>query len=259
VDEAVMRDRISRSIQDAGRPVLGFGVVGPPECCIITGLDRAGEVLMGWSFFQDAEDFSPGLDFEPCGYFRKRGWFADTQALILLGERTGPVSSEEVYRRSLQRAIDLIRRPTLDLDGPWPSGLAAFTAWAETIVRNQDLPAGDLACLRQRHLAHSSTVGTVAEGRWYGSLFLKAAAEAIPDLADPLKQAAACFEQEHTLMWQIWGLACGLGFDDEKVRRFAEPSVREQIAPLLCQARDLDHQAADHLEEALGMGPGNSS
>jgi RNA polymerase sigma factor (sigma-70 family) len=259
VDEAVMRDRIRRSIQDAGRPVLGFGVVGPPECCIITGLDRAGEVLMGWSFFQDAEDFSPGLDFEPCGYFRKRGWFADTQALILLGERTGPVSSEEVYRKSLQRAIDLIRRPTLDLDGPWPSGLAAFTAWAETIVRNQDFPAGDLAVLRQRHLAHSSTVGMVAEGRWYGSLFLKAAAEATPGLAGPLQQAAACFEQEHKLMWQIWNLAGGLGFDEEKVLRFAEPSIREQIAPLLYQARALDSQAADHLEEALGKGLGSSS
>ena len=251
VDESVMRKRISQSIRDAGRPVLGFGVVGPPECCIITGLDQAGEVLMGWSFFQDASDFGAGLDFEPCGYFRKRGWFAHTHALVLIGEKQGPVAQEAVYRRSMQRAIDLIRRPTIHLDGPWPSGLAAFTMWAETIVRNEDFPAGDMSMLRQRHLAHTSTVGMVAEGRWYGSLFLKEVAAAIPHLAEPLQEAITCVEREHKLMWQIWGLVGGLGFEDDKVLRFAEPEVREQIVPIIRQARDLDARAADCLEEAL--------
>jgi RNA polymerase sigma factor (sigma-70 family) len=251
VDESVMRQRIIQSLRDARRPVLAFGVVGPPECCIITGVDRAGEVLMGWSFFQESPDFSAGLDFEPCGYFRKRGWFDHTYALVLIGDKRGAVDEEAVYRKSLQRAVDLIRKPSIDLDGPWPSGLAAFDAWAETILRRQDFPSGDIAVLRQRHLAHTSTVGMVAEGRWYGSLFLKTVGQAIPALADPLQRAVACFEQEHDLMWQIWRLAGGLGFDDDKVLKFAEPGVREQIVPIVHQARDLDAQAADCLEKAF--------
>ncbi len=251
IDESVARQRIIESLRDAGRPILGFGIVGPPECCIITGLDQGGEVLVGWSFFQDTPDFSAGLDFEPCGYFRKRGWYPHVHALVLIGDKQGPVAQEVVYRKSIRRAIDLIRTPVLHLDGPWPSGLAAFGSWAETIVRHQDFPADDMAVLRQRHLAHSSTVGMVAEGRWYGSLFLKAVAEAIPGLADPLQQAVACFEQEHGLMWQIWGLAGGLGFEDDKVLRFAQPAIREQMVPIIRQARDLDAQAADYLEKTL--------
>jgi len=254
MNESVMRQRIIQSLRDAGRPVLGFGIVGPPECCIITGLDQGGEALMGWSYFQESPDFSAGLDFEPCGYFRKRGWFTHTHALVLIGNKYGPVNQEVAYHRSIQRAIDLIRRPILHLDGPWPSGQAAFTAWAETILRHQDFPSGDMTVLRQRHLAHTSTVGMVAEGRWYGSLFLKAVKEAFNYLADPLQEAITCFEQEHKLMWQIWGLVGGLGFEDDKVLRFAEPKVREQIAPIIHQARDLDAHAADCLEKALALG-----
>ena len=252
MNESVMRQRIIQSLRDA-RPVLGFGIVGPPECCLITGVDQGGDVLIGWSFFQDSPEFSAGLDFEPCGYFRKRNWYAHTHALVLISHRIGPVNREVAYRRSIQWAIDLIRRPLIELDGQWPSGLAAFTTWAETILRHQDFPSKDMTVLRQRHLAHTSTVGMVAEGRWYGSLFLKAVKEAISSLADPLQEAIACFEQEHKLMWQIWGLVGGLGFEDDKVLRFAEPKVREQIAPILLQARDLDAQAANCLERTIVM------
>jgi RNA polymerase sigma factor (sigma-70 family) len=253
VDESVMRRRMIQALREAGRPILAFGVVGPPECCIITGVDQGGDVLMGWSFFQDSPDFSAGIDFEPCGYFRKRNWFAHTYALVLIGDKCGPVDHDAIYRKSIRRAVDLIRKPTIHLDGLWPSGLSAFAAWAETILRRQDFPSGDMAVLRQRHLAHTSTVGMVAEGRWYGSLFLKTVAEAIPALAHPLQEAVACFEHEHKLMWQIWGLAGGLGFDDDKVLKFAEPAVREQIAPIIRQARDLDAQAASSLDRALAL------
>jgi len=32
---------------DRGIPVLAFPVVGPSDCCIITGYDEGGEVLLG--------------------------------------------------------------------------------------------------------------------------------------------------------------------------------------------------------------------
>jgi len=37
-----------------GIPVLAFGVVGPSDCCIISGYDEGGEVLLGWSTYRDA-------------------------------------------------------------------------------------------------------------------------------------------------------------------------------------------------------------
>ena len=87
-DEPAFRHAIIASIE-AGRPVLGFGVVGPPECCIITGYDEDGDVLTGWSFFQSMPEFANGLEHEANGYFRKRQWFADTLAIVVLDRQGG--------------------------------------------------------------------------------------------------------------------------------------------------------------------------
>ena len=36
-NEGYWRERIVESIRHKRRPVLAFGVVGPPECCLVTG------------------------------------------------------------------------------------------------------------------------------------------------------------------------------------------------------------------------------
>ncbi len=70
-DEAIMRTRIKREVDD-GRPVLAFGVIGPPDCCLITGYDDDGQVLIGWNFFQNDPIFSAGRqDFEERGFDRR--------------------------------------------------------------------------------------------------------------------------------------------------------------------------------------------
>ena len=38
------RRRIKSEV-DNGRPVLAFGVISPPECCLITGYDDDGRFL----------------------------------------------------------------------------------------------------------------------------------------------------------------------------------------------------------------------
>ena len=47
--------RIMDSIE-RGVPVLAHPVVGPSDCCIISGYDQNGEVLLGWSTYQDIPD-----------------------------------------------------------------------------------------------------------------------------------------------------------------------------------------------------------
>jgi len=131
------------------------------------------------------------------------------------------------------------------------NGLAAYAAWADHLLRDDDFPQDDLTVLRQRHMVHDDAVGTVAEGRWYGSLFLARVAEEIPSMAAELLAAASCYASEHDLMWEIWNLVGGIGRSDSQVEKFAEPDVRRQIAPIILQARDRDAEAADHIERAL--------
>ena len=248
--ESRWRARIVESIRDKGRPVLGFGVVGPPECCLITGYDEGGDVLIGWSFFQDFPEFNAGLAFEPSGYFRKRDWFKDTHSALIIGEKIEPPPSGEIYRQALRWALQVVRTPQTTLyGGPRHNGLAAYTAWAEHL--SHEFPAEDMGVLRERYMVHNDAVGSVAEGRMYGACFFRQMADREPVMAEDLLAAAACYEAEHDLMWEIWNLTGGIGFSDEQVRKLAEPSVRRQIVPLVHQARDKDAKAADLIEQAL--------
>ncbi|MBN1764173.1 MAG: sigma-70 family RNA polymerase sigma factor [Sedimentisphaerales bacterium] len=249
--ESLFKKAILENIQQKEHPVIGLGIIGPPECCVITGYDEKGDVLVGWNFFQGMPEHNQGIDFEPSGYFRKRNWYQDTWGLILIGEQTIPAPMPEIYRKSMQWAIDLAQRPTINLGGERQNGLAAYTAWSEALLQDDEFPSDNMDILRQRHMAHDNAAGMVAEGRWYGAQYLKMVVEDEPALAEDLNAALACYEAEHSLIWQIWGLVGGIGRSDEHVKNFADPAIRRQIAPLILQARAQEEKATQHLQHAL--------
>jgi RNA polymerase sigma factor (sigma-70 family) len=249
--EKRFRDNIIESIRDKGHPVIGLGVIGPPECCVITGYDEEGDVLVGWSYFQDIDEFKEGIDFEPSGYFRKRDWFKDTYGIITIDEKLERPAMSDVCRRALACAIELARRPKINLGGERHNGLAAYKAWAETILNDDDFKTDDIAILRERYMAHNNAVGMVAEGRWYGLQFIEQMMEHVPDMADELGKAILCYLAQHDLMWKIWGLVGGYGYSDDKPIKFTEHDIRRQISEIILEAREKEAEAVGHLERAL--------
>jgi hypothetical protein len=261
-NEALFRQRIAESIQ-RGMPVLGYGVIGPPEASIIAGYDEGGDVLIGWSFFQGFPEFNAGVEFESSGQFRKRGWFASTECLLIIGDKKDKLSLKETCRTALQWMRQVVRTPMVrpEPDAPeWyrqrHNGLAAYDAWAEHLLRDEAWPAGDEATLRAHHRIHDDAIGTVAEARWYGSVFLAEMAEHFAagpgklGTTEHVLHAAACYAAEHDLMWKVWELAGGIGNPDA-YRFMADPAVRRAMVEIIRQARDQDAQAADHIERAL--------
>jgi hypothetical protein len=267
-NEALFRARIMDSIQK-GMPALGYGVVGPPEPSIITGYDEGGDVLLGWSFFQGFPTFNAGVEFDsaaesqPMGYFRKRDWFKDTMSLLIIGEQREKPSLEETCRKALEWMLKVTRTPRVRPEPNAPewyqhrhNGLAAYDAWGEHLLRDEEWPADDEAVLRAHHQVHNDAAGTLAEARWYGSLFLAQVVEGFA--AEPGKRgtqaeilhAAACYAAEHDLMWEVWELAGGIN-NPEAYRALADPATRRAIADIIRQARDQDAQAAKHIERAL--------
>jgi hypothetical protein len=253
-NEAFFRQQIIESIQ-AGRPVLAFGPIGPPESAILTGYDEGGDVLIGWSFFQNFPDFNAGVEFEPSGQFRKRDWFnyQPEFSFIVIGQKKPRPPLSETYRQTLEWMLHVTRAPVTF--GDRHNGLAAYTAWAEHLLRDEDFP-NDEAILRQRHDVHNAAVSMVAEARWYGSVFLAQLVEGFAagpgerGMSGEILHAAACYAAEHDLMWEIWELAGGIG-NPEAYRTMADPAVRRAMAGIVRKARDKDAQAADHLERAL--------
>jgi hypothetical protein len=249
--ESQFRKEIIESVRGKDRPVIGLGVIGPPECCIISGYDEDGDVLIGWSYFQGTAEFTAGTDFEPSGYFRKRNWFKDTWAIICIGEKQGKPVLRDIYHKAMRWAIELARKPKINLGGKRHNGLAAYKEWSETILKDEDFTTEDICILRERYIAHDNAVGMVAEGRWYGAQFLKPVAEYEPDIAGEISKAIECYEAEHGLMWKNWELVGGLGHSKDKVKKFAEPSIRRQIAEIILEAREKEAEAVKHLECAL--------
>ncbi len=267
-DEALFRQRIVESIR-RGMPVLGYGIVGPPEPSIITGYDEGGDALLGWSFFQGFPEFSASIEFEPAeeghpaGYFRKRDWFKDAHSLLVIGEKREKPSLEETCRKALEWMLVVARTPMVRPEADAPeryrnrhNGLAAYDAWIAHLLCGEDFPAGDEATLRAHHRIHDDAVGTVAEARWYGSVFLAQLVEGFTagpgkrGTQEDILHAAACYASEHDLMWEIWELAGGIG-NPEAYSKLADSVVRRAMADVILRARDKDAQAAEHIERAL--------
>lgn len=259
---ALFRQRIIESLE-RGMPVLGYGVIGPPETCLITGYDAEDDTLIGWNFFQNMPEFSNGVEYEPTGEFRKRGWYADTFCLLVVGEKKARPELKDVYRAALEWCLKVTRVPMVrpETDAPeWyrgrHNGLAAYSAWAAHLLRDDDIPADNEALLRERHTAHDMAVGHVAEARWYLSQFLIEAAN--PDfhpplsMAEDLYHAAGYYAAEHDLMWKLWNLAGGIG-SPEAYKKFADPAIRREMAAVILEAREKDALAADAIERTLAV------
>lgn len=249
--EEYFRKRIVESIKEQGRPVIANGVVGPPVDCLITGFDEEGDVLIGWSFFQRAKEFSADLEFEASGYFRKRNWFKDTHRLIIIGEKKGRPRSEEIYKDVLEWALKIARTPLVR--GDCHSGLAAYDAWADAILQDEEFTDKKVKELLHRYHVHQDASGMVAEGRWYAYQFLQKVMEDVACPEDEVSQAAQCYDEEHSLMWQLWGLVGGPGASVKKAKMFKDFKVRKKAADIILKAREQDQRAADHLERALKM------
>ncbi len=255
-DEALLRQRIIESLRDKSRPVIAFGIIGPPESCLITGYDEGGDVLIGWNFFQKDPDFGAGVEFEPNGYFRKRDWFSSCEGLIVVGDKREKPKLSNIYREALRWGVEVTRRSEVTAYGHRRyTGLAAYKAWAEYLTRDEDFPADNEAMLREHHQVHDQVVGMVAEARWYGSQFLVGMVDRVDvdvhrDAIEDVLHAAGCYAGEHELMWKLWDLAGGIG-NPEAFRKMADPAVRRQMVPIVLESRDKYAQTADYLERAL--------
>lgn len=247
-NEASLRRLIIESIRDRKNPVLALGVVGPPECSIITGYDDDGDVLIGWSYFQGFPEFAEGLEFESTGEFRKRNWFKDTAGLILIGEKHEAPTTRETLWQVLSWALEVIHTPLIH--GRY-NGLAAYDAWIEELLDDSSFNKDDMTALNEHYFVHYDAVGVVAEGRWYASVYLRQMAKLHPEVADDLTAAADCFEAEHDLMWAVWEFAGGNAMTDVQVMKLAERGVRLRIVPMIRLSAEKDAQAADHMERAL--------
>jgi hypothetical protein len=250
--KSAMLDAIKPSIA-AGRPVLAFGIIGPPECGIVAGYDRDGNVLLGYSYFQD-----PSIQ----GYYERDDWFDRAEfggagiGCIAIGERRARPTERETLPSALEWAIDLARTPRRPGRAAEThlSGLAAYTGWADALEVDADYL--DNAESRQLRAMVHGDQATMLEERNSAARYLRAMADVAPEAAEPLRAAAALYEQVAGEMPGIWRWGYEMG--PEVGQGLLDPGLRRDIARHVRLARDREAQAVDQLElalAALGGGP----
>jgi len=237
-DKKLIMDSIDRGV-----PVLTFGgVINCSECCIISGYDDYGAVLLGYSPFA----YSPPDHDEPAdstGYFRKSNWhdgfFEEANGRILIiGDPTTSLSKEEIIKESLKMAVKLIRG-TASQNADYVTGDAGHTRYAELVVKDTDnwfVLELMIACMNCN----------VYQDKVYVAPFLRQAKEVLKDKADVLEECAKIYDQIAALRREM---STYIADDLSMGERIKDKDVREQYAQRVYQIRDLEKNAAGLFEK----------
>jgi len=256
-DPTQMKELFRKTIVDSinrEHPVIAKGVVGPPECCVITGYDKHGDVLHGWSYYQGVSAYYQGNT--EC-YFTKDKWYENCYGLIVIGQKKPKPPLRQTLQNTLEWAIRLARTPEFLLfpeGNPerFTSGLAAYDAMAEALLRDEDFPAGNLDVLTSRCVPISNDgIPLTSEKRKSATRFLNDIANKGFPGADQLRKAAKAYEQETQILDRTATMAPYTYAPEEERLKLADPKRRRQISRLVLQAKLHEETAVRHLETAL--------
>lgn len=225
--------------------MLAFRVVGPSDCCIITGYDEGGEVLLGWSTYQDIPD-DHNLTHDPSGYFRKPGWHENLGGYILIGAKLERPSRRAIYLDALKWAVQLMRTPKVHHKC---TGLEALRIWAEEMTQEKYFPPGDEDTLGLRYV--STTINlTMLRDHFCAEPFLKQVSEELPDLLPEISRAADCYAEVKHLTTEMLELIND-NFSEKAMKAIKEPDIRQSFANLILDIRDQEEQAITFIESLL--------
>jgi hypothetical protein len=228
-----------------GVPVLAYPLVGPSDCCIITGYDDDGKVLLGWSTYQDIPD-DHNIPHDNTGYFRKPGWHENISGYILIGEKASYPPLRTVYLEAMKWAVYLMRLPGM---GHHVTGLEGLHAWADEMTQAKYFPAGDDAVIGQRYVSAAINM-TMLRDHCQAVLFLHQVVEDVPDFQPELSQAVERYSEVKRLRDSMDNLIAD-NFSGQAMKAIADTEIRRAYAATILRIRDVEEEAIIQIEHFL--------
>ena len=245
---------------DQNIPVIGKGIVGPPECCVITGYAEKGSVLYGRSYFYN----------ESKGYFRKKDWYNECSGMILIGKKTANPNKKEILINSLNHALFLAKTAET---GNKITGLAVFPAIKEFLLNDDNFNTGknneshtsfdDLSLLEKQTndkfdrltlicmALNNDGFSYLMGARYSASGFIKEIIHFFPEAEKELQSAADLFTEEFEILMQGRKKSPGAFTKLENKLRILEKDLRLELAELINKAHECEIKAFDLIGKAL--------
>lgn len=232
---------------DRGRPVIAQGIVGPPECCVVTGYEDGGRTLRGWSYFQASPD----------NYFSTSDWTC--HGIIRIGPKTAAPPARTVLRNALAWGIRLVRERSFEgtlagsvLTPTHTNGLAAYEEMAAALLRDKDFEVeGDDWFTRVAALG-SDGLFLIPFERESAARFLDAQAVSGVPAEEHLRAAAASYRDEAAfLKAEAWPLSPHTQMPMDDQVKIKDRSRREKLSKIVLEARDREERAVAGMEKAL--------
>ncbi|MCL1888807.1 MAG: RNA polymerase subunit sigma-24 [Kiritimatiellaeota bacterium] len=221
---------------DAGRPVISLGIIGPPETCVITGYRDDGDILLGWSLFQEWM----WKDFNEDGYFVTGTYWNENDfvAVMSLGEVAAPRMDAQSIILNAIAALEGRQ------EGNHAKGIAAYDAWKDALLNatEEDLTAIEWGQGRVM-VCQGDATDCLVDGRKNASLWFRRLANENPDqplYAEIAEQFGIVAKTIHEKTYPLLG---GWHRGPENNAKLIQPETRQKIAEHIDEMKAADEKA----------------
>jgi hypothetical protein len=246
------REEITASIEK-GIPVIAMGIIGPPECCVVYGFEKGGDILIGWNYFQDSEGFSPDQPF------RKENWQQGLFGYLLLEKADTAPGQRESALNAFRAIADHARQ--YEVRG----ARVGFAAWEEML---RQLEHDDFSHLKGILLPQAGEIwdddvwSTTAQGRFFiycdalcqihergvALHYYQYLADHYPEWQESLNPAIAAWKECSAYGGFLWKYVT---MDSKGYEKFTDSAIRKILADEGRRSMAKDMEAIEHIEALL--------
>jgi hypothetical protein len=209
-----------------GKPVIAFGVIGPSDAVILTGYDEDGDVLLGWSTFQDISD-DHNEPHDSSGYFRKSAWHGNLKGYVIFGSEKHATDLKAITVKALKYIPEIINTPFLS---GRICGLKALAEWRNAILDDNNFNS-DTELIKWRYLCYTINT-TMLLDQLSAPIFLDSASAYIPDFTETLETAALLYRKNSETIIEARQLIAD-DFSPSAQERFLNREIRVKYAGLM--------------------------
>lgn len=246
-DKEAFKQAIIKSLKQ-GNPVIGFGIVGPPEACLIAGYQEEGEVLLGWSYFQDDPELTKGVHFMSNGYFQTSQWWENPytiQILIIEDTYTPKVSIKEML-------LNIYEVMTMKETGQYLCGIRAYDGWIHSL-KNEAFFASNAITpfLLNSVFCQADAETMLGEGRYWASEFFKDIANKYDSITKEAEKLSSLFLEIAHVGQTMTKIRDGYIVDENMIEKFCLTETRKELIQLLEQAKQKELLVIKKLNELI--------